>query len=56
MVGDSTDSDVQGALNAGLGPSPYSLKSQFSQTVRFGEEIPVIAHMEQLLDYLRIAN
>ncbi|KAG4442980.1 hypothetical protein IFR05_001511 [Cadophora sp. M221] len=54
MVGDSAESDVKGALDADLQAILYSPMSQARQTVLFGEEIPVITHMDQLLDHLHI--
>jgi FMN phosphatase YigB (HAD superfamily) len=54
MVGDSPEADIQGALNAGLRPILYSPTIQEPKVCLFGEEIPVISHMGQLLQHLGI--
>jgi FMN phosphatase YigB (HAD superfamily) len=56
MVGDSADSDIKGALDAGLSAILYSPIAQESQRLLFGEEVPVIRHMGQLLEHLGITN
>jgi beta-phosphoglucomutase-like phosphatase (HAD superfamily) len=52
MVGDSADSDIKGALDAGLSAILYSPIAQESQRLLFGEEVPVVRHMGQLLEHL----
>lgn len=52
MVGDSADSDIKGALDAGLSALLYSPIAQESQRLLFGEEVPVVRHMGQLLEHL----
>ncbi len=54
MVGDSVDSDIKGAFDAGLSAILYSPVTKESQRHLFGEEVPVIHHMGQILDYLGI--
>lgn len=56
MVGDSAESDVKGVLDAHLQAILYSPMSRARQAVLFGEEIPVITHMDQLLDHLPYAE
>lgn len=56
MVGDSVDSDIKGALDAGLSPVLYSPEAQESQRLLFGVKVPVIRHIGQLLEHLGMAN
>jgi HAD superfamily hydrolase (TIGR01549 family) len=56
MVGDSVDSDIKGALNAGLSAILYSPMGQESKRLLFGEEVPVIRHIGQLNENLGITN
>ncbi|KAF8855546.1 hypothetical protein BDZ45DRAFT_746296 [Acephala macrosclerotiorum] len=55
MVGDSADSDIKGALNAGLSAILYSPIAQESQRFLFGTKAPVIHYVGQLLEHLGIA-
>lgn len=52
MVGDSVDADVRGALDARLGVILYSPMAQESHRLLFGENVPIISHMGQLLEHL----
>ncbi|RYP47036.1 hypothetical protein DL768_006831 [Monosporascus sp. mg162] len=56
MVGDSVDSDISGALNAGLKPILYSPQAQTTQCLLFEREVPIIRQMDQLLEHLGITN
>ncbi|KAF5002355.1 hypothetical protein FGRMN_366 [Fusarium graminum] len=56
MIGDSVDSDVKGALDAQLLPIVYSPQSLDSEQIVFGQKIPIIRHMEQLLGHFGISN
>ncbi|KAL6801467.1 HAD-like domain-containing protein [Trichoderma sp. SZMC 28013] len=56
MIGDSADSDIKGALNAGLVAIMYSPTAQESQKLLFGQQIPIIRHMAQLPGHMGIAN
>lgn len=56
MIGDSVDSDIKGAWDAQLAPIMYSPTAQYSQTFLFGQQIPVINHLTQLLINFGIAN
>ena len=52
MVGDSANSDVKGALDAGMSAVLYSPVAHESRRLLFGVEVPVIRHMGQLLEHL----
>ncbi|KAM0229464.1 hypothetical protein ACHAPO_010008 [Fusarium lateritium] len=54
MVGDSPESDIQGAFNAHLTPVLYAPMSQETSRAINGQEVPVITHMSQLLGHLDI--
>ncbi|KAF4445801.1 had-superfamily subfamily variant 1 [Fusarium austroafricanum] len=54
MIGDSIDSDIMGALNAQLSPILYDPRAKYSQQLLSGRQIPVINHMSQVLQGLRI--
>lgn len=56
MVGDSEESDIKGALGAGLNAVLYAPLAQESQRLLFGEEVPVIREMGQLLEHLGITS
>lgn len=56
MIGDSADSDIKGALDAQLAAIMYSPTAQDSQRLLFGQQIPVIKHLAQLLGHLSIAS
>lgn len=56
MIGDSADSDIKGALDAQLAAIMYSPTAQSSQQLLFGQQIPVIRHMIQLLEYFGITS
>ncbi|UPK95832.1 hypothetical protein LCI18_006767 [Fusarium solani-melongenae] len=56
MVGDCADSDIKGALDANLTAIMYSPMAQESQRLLFGQQIPVIGHMGQLLKHLDIPS
>ncbi|POR35134.1 Uncharacterized protein TPAR_04682 [Tolypocladium paradoxum] len=56
MVGDSADSDIRGALDAGLSAILYSPMAQESQSLLFGAQVPVSRRMSQLLEHLSISN
>ena len=57
MVGDSADSDIKRALDAGLRAVLYSpLAQESGQRRLFGADVPVIHHMGQLLELLGITN
>lgn len=55
MVGDNVESDIKGALEAGLTPILYSPVSAHTDFHLFGKRVPVIRHMSELLDHLYIA-
>lgn len=50
------DSDIKGALHAGLSAILYSPTAQESRRLLFGEEVPVFRHMGQLLEHLGVMN
>lgn len=54
MVGDSVESDIQGALNTNLKAVLYSPISLDTTQSLYGKEVPIISHMNQLLDHLGI--
>ncbi|RSL57614.1 hypothetical protein CEP54_008202 [Fusarium duplospermum] len=54
MIGDSVDSDIKGALDAQLPAIMYSPTAQDSERLLFGQQIPVIHHMTQLLQHFDI--
>ncbi|KAL4730865.1 hypothetical protein ACLX1H_002907 [Fusarium chlamydosporum] len=54
MVGDSVESDIQGALNTNLKAVLYSPISLDTTRSLYGKEVPIISHMNQLLDHLGI--
>lgn len=54
MVGDSPESDVQGALNVGLHPILFDPQSKEKERLLFGQQVPVIRKMHELLDLLGI--
>lgn len=54
MVGDSPDSDMKGALDGGLRPILYSPMETDTHCLLFGRQVPVIRHMSQLLEFVRI--
>lgn len=56
MMGDSVDSDIKAALNAGLGAILYSPMEQETKRLLFRGGVPVIRHMRQLLEHLGITN
>ncbi|KAF4968557.1 hypothetical protein FSARC_4072 [Fusarium sarcochroum] len=56
MIGDSADSDIRGALDAQLTAILYSPSSCDSTELLFGQEVPVMSHMGQLLSQLGIAT
>ncbi|KAL7948348.1 HAD-like domain-containing protein [Trichoderma barbatum] len=56
MIGDSADSDIKGALDAQLAAIIYSPTAQNTQSLLFGQQIPIIRHLAQLLDYFGIAS
>ncbi len=56
MVGDSEESDVKGALDAGLNAILYAPLAREAQRLLFGEEVPVIHDMSQLLEHLGVTN
>lgn len=56
MIGDSVDYDIRGALDTVLAPIMYSPTAQDSQANLFGQQIPRIQHMAQLLVYFGIAS
>ncbi|KKO97386.1 hypothetical protein THAR02_10513 [Trichoderma harzianum] len=56
MIGDSVESDIKGALDAQLVAIMYSPTAQNSQKLLFGQQIPIIRHMAQLLGYLGIGD
>ncbi|KAL7924302.1 HAD-like domain-containing protein [Trichoderma austrokoningii] len=54
MIGDSVDSDIKGALDAQLATILYSRTAQDSQRPLYGQQIPAIRHMEQVLGHFDI--
>ncbi|KAH8912842.1 HAD-like protein [Coniochaeta sp. PMI_546] len=56
MVGDSIESDIKGALGAGLSAILYSPTARESRRVLFGREVPVIQEMHQLTVHLGISS
>ena len=56
IVGDSTKTNVKSAFDAGLSAVLYSPVAQESQRLLYGEQVPVIHHMSQLLEQLGMAN
>ncbi|KAM5349589.1 hypothetical protein ACJ41O_006094 [Fusarium nematophilum] len=56
MVGDSADADIKGALDAQLAAIMYSPTARDSQRLLFGQQIPVIRHMSQLLGHFGIIS
>ncbi|RGP71348.1 had-superfamily subfamily variant 1 [Fusarium sporotrichioides] len=56
MIGDSADSYIKGTLDAQLAAIMYSPTAEDSQRLLFGQKIPDIRHMNQLLDYLGISH
>ncbi|KAJ3521570.1 hypothetical protein NM208_g13229 [Fusarium decemcellulare] len=56
MVGDSANADILGAFNARVDPILYSPEAKNSRCSLYGEEVPIIRHMSQLLDYLGIGD
>lgn len=56
VVGDSVDLDIKGVLNVGLSAILYSPIAQEPYPPLFGEEMPVICHMSQILEHLGFAN
>ncbi|KAK4064079.1 uncharacterized protein Triagg1_9235 [Trichoderma aggressivum f. europaeum] len=56
MIGDSADSDIKGALDAQLAAILYSPTARNTQSLLFGQQIPVIRHLAQLLDYFNIPS
>ncbi|KAI8712233.1 hypothetical protein NCS52_01321000 [Fusarium sp. LHS14.1] len=56
MVGDSADSDIKGALDVQLTAIMYSPTTQESERLLFGQQVPVIHHMTQLLEHLGIPS
>ncbi|KAF5001975.1 hypothetical protein FDECE_10777 [Fusarium decemcellulare] len=56
MVGDSANTDILGAFNARVDPILYSPEAKNSRCSLYGEEVPIIHHMTQLLDYLDIQD
>ncbi|RSL53864.1 hypothetical protein CEP53_007632 [Fusarium sp. AF-6] len=56
MIGDSIDSDIKGALDPQLPAIMYSPTAQDSQRLLFGQQIPVIHHMTELLQHLDIPS
>ncbi|KAK8052321.1 hypothetical protein PG993_003706 [Apiospora rasikravindrae] len=54
MVGDSPNADIKGALDAGMRPILYSPMAQGPQRLIFEQQVPVIHHMSQLLEYFAI--
>ncbi|EEU37373.1 uncharacterized protein NECHADRAFT_51589 [Fusarium vanettenii 77-13-4] len=56
MVGDSADSDIKGALDAQLTAIMYLPTTQESQRLLFGQQVPVIQHMSQLLKHFDIPS
>ncbi|KAL6829664.1 HAD-like domain-containing protein [Trichoderma sp. SZMC 28015] len=56
MIGDSTDSDIKGALDAQMAAIMYSPTAQNSQKLLFGQQIPIIRHMAQLPGHLGIGD
>ncbi|KAJ4862675.1 haloacid dehalogenase-like hydrolase domain-containing protein [Trichoderma breve] len=56
LIGDSADSDIKGALDAQMVAIMYSPTAQNSQKLLFGQQIPIIRHMTQLLGYLGIGD
>lgn len=56
MVGDSIESDINGALNAGISPILYCPFTKQDQTLFQGSQVPTIRHMSSLLDVLGISQ
>ncbi|KAL7929526.1 HAD-like domain-containing protein [Trichoderma chlorosporum] len=56
MIGDSADSDIKGALDAQLAAIMYSPTAQNAQSLLFGQQIPIIRHLAQLLDHFGITG
>ncbi|KAL6904273.1 hypothetical protein GGI43DRAFT_432864 [Trichoderma evansii] len=56
MIGDSADSDIKGALDAQLAAIMYSPTAYNSQKLLFGQQIPIIRQMTQLLGHFGIAS
>ncbi|RYP74383.1 hypothetical protein DL771_003050 [Monosporascus sp. 5C6A] len=56
MAGDSVDTDINGALNAGLNAILYSPEAQTTQCLLFKKGVPIIRQMGQLLEHLSITK
>lgn len=56
MVGESADSDIKAAFNAGLNAILYLPIAKESQCLPFSREVPVITHINQILEHLSINN
>ncbi|KAH6685805.1 HAD-like domain-containing protein [Plectosphaerella plurivora] len=54
MVGDSIESDIKGALNAGISPSLYCPFAKQDQTLIQGTQVPTIQHMSRLQTLLGV--
>ncbi|KAH7362187.1 HAD-like domain-containing protein [Plectosphaerella cucumerina] len=55
MVGDSIESDIRGALDAGISPVLYSPLAEQDETLIQGTQVPTIHHMSHLLNLLGIS-
>lgn len=56
MVGDSIESDIRGALDAGISPVLYCPLAEQDETLIQGTQVPTIHHMSHLLNLLGISQ
>jgi putative hydrolase of the HAD superfamily len=56
MVGDSIESDIRGALDAGISPVLYSPLAEQDETLIPGTQVPTIHHMSHLLNLLGLSQ
>lgn len=56
MVGDNIECDIKGAIDAGLKAVWYSPGMNQSKKLLFGEDVPVIQSMDQLLWHLGVSS
>lgn len=56
MVGDSVESDIRGAIDAGICPILYDPLTEASSRYFLGRYIPVIRSMDGVMDVLNLSE